>query len=237
MNYIGNQVMMLEHGKTDNLYAADKTTNMKHEVPGKRDPLRGTESPKPINVHNKYEALIGEDSDSDEDDDDDDERRRRHTRRTKAYNPNRRQRRKARLQRECEQCGDCEDESMIDSDNETQRLTDEAVRDSAAVEDSTEADWTAERQSATCARRLNLGERCFYKSNGVDVDETNAECACGNDDDQCNGTITHNCTSHIGRWFSTYNNKHACGTCECGDDAEQSNGTIIHNYTTHVGRW
>ena len=100
-NYMNNQLMSLECGiaQTEKHETQNISSTMTNKTaPGKRDPLRGVEMSKPVSTHNKYIVLIEEDQDSDSDDDDN-----RHVtnrqRIGKPYNPNRRQRRKANMER------------------------------------------------------------------------------------------------------------------------------------------
>ena len=129
---------MLEHGHTiadDNDQTARiETIGKWTKVFGKRDSLISTEIVKPIITCNKYQVFHDDDNDSDSDQDQEtntqNNPRRRHD---KTHNPNRRQRRTAKLQQA----------QVQRSDADNYLLQDEATRDVAAGDEYTELDWQA----------------------------------------------------------------------------------------------
>ena len=176
-NYYGglaNVMMLLEEGKEiENLETEeeDKTTDTeidtlpdmsRYTITG-RDNLRGTSTATPITVHNKFDNLT---TDDDSDSDDDDQRpTRRHGNRN--HNPNRRQRRKARLARECGQLGEEENENVEciacgrDCGAEGEDCLSEAARDAAMSDNGTEADWQAEHNSITVTNITDCLHSCW----------------------------------------------------------------------------
>ena len=114
MNHLGNQMMLLEHTTKiqnpdkhhDNTH--DDNKHNTHTVTGRCDPLKNAREPKPITIHNKYNALSdGDDSESDSDDEL--QNNNVSIKYRKRYgNPNRRQRRQRKLQANLPQHKKCE---------------------------------------------------------------------------------------------------------------------------------
>ena len=170
MSFVGNQVMMLEHGERGEMHNGKTTATTIQKVSGKRDPLRGVEQPKPVEIYNKYHLLIEDDSDDSEDNESFD-RSNSHTRPRKAYNPNKRQPRKTTIQRACER-GDGE------------------LRDVVAAEGYTEADWGALGPLTTDdtdsdRQQCESCEVCEYDNSDIRNSIT---------------IVTHNYTTHSSRW-------------------------------------
>ena len=119
--------------------------NTKATVTGKRGPLRGTMQAKQVSTHNKYLLLI-EDTDEDDVDDVTDDEATVPRRNGMTYNPNRRQRRKNKLQLQHDE----QDTSTFEKDD--------AIRDAAAKGVHIEVDWLAldRGQSHRFARRTRV---------------------------------------------------------------------------------
>ena len=148
-------MMMFERGcerEGDDKEENEKNLKTMTKATGERDPLRNIERAKPIALHNKYEKLL-EDLDNEDDDEEEeiadtdigtseseaDTCARKHK-------PNKRQRlRRRQLHAAHGNSTACYKDAQLD------QLHDEEVRDAAALENVSEADWQAIRNETECS--------------------------------------------------------------------------------------